>query len=190
MRRRRLPGDRNFPRTKLATIADSLDINPACTAMKYVPEALCYFLSAIAMRPPYILAIQVPAVEPGGLSAPPPARPSRLVCVSVRYNHLKSGLPVLGVRFGGLKAVRVWLLQRATRNAVPVPHLGSCLVPLPLRNRKPAAPPCSLYIAHPTPTHQHQAISDICLYLLITAGGVPRAVCCVVAPWPMAMIPA
>jgi hypothetical protein len=59
-----------------------------------------------------MLALQVPAVEiqwSQGCSARPP------IAVGVWYKHLDGGLPVLGVRFGGLKAVRFGLSVRALR---------------------------------------------------------------------------
>jgi hypothetical protein len=43
-----------------------------------------------------------------GARGAPPARPSQLVA-GITTNHLKGGLPVLGVRFGGLKAAKVHL---------------------------------------------------------------------------------
>jgi hypothetical protein len=84
--------------------------------IKIRPETFCYLLRVIASACLRILALQVPAVESGVLRLP-----------AHRNKHLDGGLPVLGVRFGGLKSVRFGLAAAARRSTRSSPGPGPIL---------------------------------------------------------------
>jgi hypothetical protein len=100
---------------------DSLDTKLAQTAIEIRPETFCYLLRVIARHACAFWRSR--HVELGVLRARPP------IAAGVWYKHFNGRLPVLGVRFGGLKTARFGLPIAASQSGSSLdPEPGSWLL--------------------------------------------------------------